>query len=321
MGVKYTNIHKIPLPLAVMLAHDEYEHREEQFTISVTGLLKSVRQIVLGSRDTSGDSVVDISSLLASTRGTALHDALERAWLSDRLPQTLAELGLPKKVIEQIRVNPTDGEHRPLDVFLEVRNEKKVGRWTITGKFDMSIEYTATDLKNTSVFKWSSDPEMYVKQLSIYKWLNPDLMKKPHGNILFWFNDFSVYSNNKPDYPPFSLAQKSYPLHTPSQTEAWIKTKLGQVDANWETPEAKLPFCTASELWQGKSEYKYFTKAGAKRATKVFASRAEAHTYMMAKGSGGEVREFKGKAKACTYCDVRLRCSQYKLLVSEGLAD
>lgn len=316
--MKYTNKHNIPLPLAVMLAHDDYDYNNDPYTLSATSLLKSTRQLVLGTRGIGESEPVDISTLIASTQGTALHDALEKAWLSPKLPETLKALGIPPAVIEQVRVNPTDGKAGRFDIFMEIRKDKKIGKWTISGKFDFIMEGTLHDLKNTSTFKWSGSHQDYVDQLSTYRWLNPDITDKALGRILFWFKDYSEWNNTKTAYPPFALVQKELSLRPPAQTEAWIKQKIHAIEKHMDTPEPKLPLCTTEELWQGKSKYKYFAKPDSTRASKVFDTMTEASSYMMGKGKG-RVVEAKGEAKACTYCNVRSGCSQYGALVQQGL--
>lgn len=315
--MKYTNKHNIPLPLAVMLVHDDYDHSEQEMALSVTSLLKSTRQIILGMRTSNVEQTMDVSELLAATQGTALHDALEKAWLSPKLPETLKALGLPKKIAEGIRVNPTEGS-TPLDIYLEKRTSKKVGNWTISGKFDFVMEGKPMDLKNTSTFKWNASHEDYVLQMSLYKWLNPEIMNKPVGQILFWFKDYSSFSANKAGYPPFPLVGKEMQLMSEFETQSWVTRKLQQLDRYIAQPENELPLCTEKELWQSTSSFKYYASPTSKRATKVCATYAEAYSYMLSKGKG-EVREIPAEPKACGYCPARMGCSQYSSMVQQGL--
>ena len=312
---KFTNKHNIPLPLAVLLASDDYDHNPDPYTISVTSLLKSVRQIVLGSRTPASEQEMDVSDLIASTQGTALHDAMERAWLSPKLPEVLMSLGLPKKVAEGIRVNPTEGS-TPLDVFLERRTDKKVGNWTVSGKFDFIMEGKPMDLKNTSTFSWNKDPKDYILQLSLYRWLNPDITNKDLGQIMYWFKDFSSYS--KGDYPPFPIVGKEFQLMSPAETQQWVTQKLALVDRYIDQPEPELPLCTQQELWQNDPTFKYYASPSAKRASKNFTTYAEAYNFMLSKGKG-EVREVKSEPRACNFCPARLGCSQYGSMVQQGI--
>ena len=95
---QYTNNTGIPLALCVLFVNDLYDHSSEPNIISVTTLLDSVRQIILGMRAT-GEGTKDVSDMVASCYGTALHSALEQAWLNPY--KALEELGYPKAIVEK----------------------------------------------------------------------------------------------------------------------------------------------------------------------------------------------------------------------------
>ena len=86
----YSNLTNLPLPIAAWLAHDTYDR--EAAGISATTLMKPTRQIILSKRLPPGEGITDISGMIKSRIGTAIHDAIERAWISEALPQTLTNL-------------------------------------------------------------------------------------------------------------------------------------------------------------------------------------------------------------------------------------
>ena len=47
---KYNNINQVPVSMAVWLAHDEYDHNDDPNHISVTGLIKPTKQLILAGR-------------------------------------------------------------------------------------------------------------------------------------------------------------------------------------------------------------------------------------------------------------------------------
>ena len=67
MTQRYTNQFNISLPLAVFLATDDYDY--EPNVISVTSLLKPVRQLVLSKRVKPDEALVDISGLVSARMG------------------------------------------------------------------------------------------------------------------------------------------------------------------------------------------------------------------------------------------------------------
>ncbi len=91
--MKLTNKFNVPLSLAIWLAHDEYQHSDDPKVISATGLLKPLKSLILSQQCTSGE--VDISELINSRMGTAIHTAIEHAWSSKTLLATMDNLGLP----------------------------------------------------------------------------------------------------------------------------------------------------------------------------------------------------------------------------------
>ena len=79
MSQRYSNQFNIPLPLAVFLATADYDF--EPNVISATSLMKSTRQLVLSKRVKPSESMIDIAGLVSSRMGSAIHAAIEAAWL------------------------------------------------------------------------------------------------------------------------------------------------------------------------------------------------------------------------------------------------
>ena len=90
--MRLTNLNNIPLPLAVWLATSNYDGNKAPNEISVTTLMKPLKQIILSKRVNKDDLCLDVSSLAASTIGTALHDSIEQAWLNPN--DALTRLGI-----------------------------------------------------------------------------------------------------------------------------------------------------------------------------------------------------------------------------------
>ena len=174
--MKYANTSSVPLSLAVFLASDFYDHDQDENTISATALIKPLRQIVLSARVPEDMTPVDLVNMVPSRMGTAIHDAIERSWkLNYRMALRL--LGYPNHVIEKIRINPkpeelTDGL---IPIYMEQRAHKKVGKFTISGKYDFIGDGRVEDFKSTSTYTAmnNTNDEKYIWQGSIYRWLNP----------------------------------------------------------------------------------------------------------------------------------------------------
>jgi len=322
MARKYTNSKGVSLPIALWLANDEYDHDERKNVLSVSSLLKSNRQIILTSRLAPGEGMEDVSALVASRLGTAIHDAIERAWVSNYV-NSMAALGYPKRVIEQLRINPTEVGVGEIPIYLEQRKEKVVGNWIISGKYDLICDGYIMDVKSTGVSTYLKGykDEDYILQCSLYRWLNQDKVTRDHLKVQFIFKDWSLLaSRHTKDYPPLPILEYTLPLMSLYDTEQFLRKKLGDLNKYWGTPEPDLPLCTDKELWIRDIQWKHYASPDSKRATPkgTFDNKADAQTFLLNKGKG-LIKEVKSAPLACMYCKARSRCSQYAGFVKEGI--
>lgn len=321
---KLTNKHNLPLSLAVFLAADDYTGPSLDAgvkTISVTTLLKSTRQIVLGFR-LPEETFTDISDLVASRIGQAYHTAVEQAWLDAELMSSLEALNVPNSIRKRIRINPDPTTVTPTDIciYLEQRAEKKIRGWTVSGKFDLVVDGTIEDIKSTSTFTYLSQnkSEDFAMQGSMYKMLNPDIITSDHIQIDYIFTDWSAHMvNSKPGYPPLKVHAQKIPLHSVSQTQQFTETKLRELDRFMNVEEPKLPYCSDKELWRTKPIYQYFSTATSAKAGKNFDSLIDANNYLVSKNKG-YIKKKEGEVKACKYCNAFNLCTQKDKLIEAG---
>ena len=313
MGARrFTNNQNIPLPLAVWLTYHEYDFRGGKNRISATSLLKSTRQFILSSRVPLSERVNDIADFISSKMGSAFHDSIERAW-ENGYKEGLDALGYSQKQIDRVRINPTEPEAGTIPVHLELRGERKIGDWTVSGKFDMSIEGELYDTKSTSVYAYilGSKDQDYIKQGSIYRWIHPDILTGDHIHIQHIFTDYSkAMARQRSDYPPSKLMNYTLPLMSLDETEEFVGNKIKEIEHYFDKPEEELPFCTDKELWRSEASFKYYAnpeKMG--KATKVFDTLAEANAHLAEKGKG-VVLTFPGQVRACAYCPGFVKCTQ-----------
>lgn len=316
--MKYTNKNNLPFALAVMLATDKYKHSSDPKTIGVTTLMGSPRSVILTKRIPAHEQTVDISQLLASRMGTALHDALEAAWLNPELNDVLESLGIPARVRDKVRVNPEKHDPDMINIYLELRTEKKINGWTVTGQLDLVINGRLKDLKSTGTFKFNKENIEFVQQLSIYKWLNPEIVFDEEGDILFWFKDWNKFSALKADYPSQPLVEQPYTLLPLATAEAYVAKKLALLDEHENTPMADLPRCTRTELWQAPPKYNYYGSPENVKASKSFDNLIEANNWKLGKGKG-LIRVIEAEPTKCMWCAASRTCDQAKGYVAQGI--
>jgi hypothetical protein len=323
MKIKFTNKNNVTFPLACFLAHTDYDLISKPNVISVTSLLKPIRQIILQEQYPNLTTEIDLMGMAPSTMGSAMHMWLEIALNSpETRNKALAALGM-ENLQNTLVCNPDPTEEpdkENITIYTEKRETKEIDNITISGKFDLVLGNQIYDLKTSSVWGkiFNSNIEKYRQQLSIYRWLNPKLIKNPEGIILYWFTDWSASAaKQKKDYPQLRCESEGLTLMTLNQTEEFIREKLNGIKEFKDKPQSELPLCSTEELWQTQTKYKFYKNPNAKRATKVFNTAGDA--YARQAKDGGIVREVQGEAKACKWCPVVTICEQAKALENQGL--
>jgi len=331
----YTNKNNYGMSIAVWLASDTYDqHIGEKPYISATALLKPIRIIVLSKRIAAmaGTDIavepMDIDRLVASSMGTALHDNIETAW-KQNYRQGLRNLGIDSNTINLVRINPTDLELSQypdtIPVYIEQRVTKEINGYIIGGKYDFIGDGTLEDFKSMGVYsflKGDKDDEQR-KQGSIYRWLNPDIIKKDYMLIQHLLTDWSKLDamiKKGKGYPQKRIMSKKLQLMSLEDTEAWILDRLNTIISLDHVPEAELPECTKEELWQDDTIYKYYKNPlSTKRSTGNYDNSTEAFARLHTDGDVGIVKEIHGKIKRCGYCPAFEICTQKDAYKEQGI--
>ena len=324
---RFANVGEVPLALAVFLASDNYDYSSDPNEISATTIMKPLRQVVLPPRIPEGQGLVNLSSMLKSRMGAAIHDAIEKAW-TNNYRQALEALGIPKRVIDLVRINPEDAElmEDDIPVYLEQRLKRRLGKWVITGKFDFIGEGKVQDFKSTTVFTYKNqvNAAKYVQQGSIYRWLDPKKITKDSMEIHYIFTDWKAgFANQDPTYPKKPFLTQKFNLMPLAETEQFLSKRLALIEAYMEAPEEEIPECSDEELWRSPPSFKYYKdKANihvpGKRSSRNFDTYQEAVIHMADKGGIGGIKEVPGQVTACKYCPSFAICTQKDRLIASG---
>lgn len=315
----------IPLSMAVWLANDDYDYDPDPHTVSVTTLLKPTKSVILASRITKMPDG-DISNVIKSSLGTAVHNDIENVW-NNRKKREIAmlKLGYPKSLVERIIVNPDPNAMMPsnaVPIYMERRSKRKIGKWTISGKFDFVVEDTVTDFKTTSTYKYvsQSGAEEYRQQGSIYKWLNPEIIKADHLTIEYLFTDWMQgKADTDKNYPQCQIISQKFTTMSSDEVEKFISSKLKLLEMYEHSKQADIPACTPEELWQRPNTWKYYKNPNStKRSTKNFDNPADANARLLADGSVGIVTLVEGAVLRCKYCNAISNCKQAESYIALG---
>lgn len=319
-----TNNTGIPISMAVWLAMDEYSHTSAPYTISATSLLKPIREVVLARQNMTAPTIEDISTKVASRIGSDLHAGLEKAWIT-HYESSLTALGYPANMIKNIKINPKKEDIGPdtIPIYVEGRTEKKVGKWTVTGQYDLVIEGRLEDFKSTGTYSYvmQSNADKYIQQGSIYRWLNPDIITSDVMAIQYIFTDWNMLESIKnPKYPKSKLLEQQFQLMPIQETESFVSGIINTITLLEDKPQEELPTCTPDELWIKPSVFKYYKDPNkTARSTKNFDTSHEAQARLSKDGGVGIVKEVKGQVVKCKYCSVASLCTQAQGYVNTGL--
>lgn len=296
--VNVTNKLGLPEYLVDWLNHDSYDHNKAENTISATGLMKPVKISILTARHKE-KLEIDVSELIASRMGTAIHDSIERI--------STPNFSKEQRITRVLRVKEID--------------------FTVTGKYDVLQKngdgtVTIRDIKTTSVWAYifGGKDEDYRIQLSIYRWLLSQTEEVTSiAFIDFFFTDWqSMKAKTEANYPSQRLkAGYKVDLLSLEDTEKYIVERLTMFLDFRDVEDDDLPDCTPKELWAGVDTWA-LVKIGNKRATKICDSLADAEAYKNLHSSDLTIRLRPGKVKRCGYCPVHNHCSQHKRLVESG---
>lgn len=298
----YTNKKEVPVALAVMLATDNYDYDPTPNLISASSILKPLKSLIISKRIKVPP--IDIMDIYKARMGTAIHDAVEQAWKDPS--RAMALLGYPPELAESV----IESFHS------EIRTKRELGEFIISGKFDFCINGRIQDIKTTGTFGYTkgSNTEAYRKQLSIYKWLNPNIVTENEGDILYWFPDWKAYETYKPTYPRNPIMSKSLLLMP--DIEQWLIDRLDMYEMLSKSDN--LPDCTKEELMQDDSKWQYFPNPDRTlKASKNFDNYGDAVDWVDKKGKG-IILEKKGKPIYCKWCPARTACVQAEGYLDRG---
>lgn len=296
----YTNINGIDPLMMLWLVDDDYDHDERENSISATTILKPMRQILLGRKYKELEKKIDVSDLIARRIGQAIHSSIEKS-LSINLDKNLKKIGMTKP-----------------DITTEHRTTKEIDSFIISGKYDIVANRIVRDVKTTSVwsFIFGSKTKDVIKQLSIYKWLNPTEITADYGFVTYIFTDWSPIKAKQDTSYPKRIERQKVNLWSIIETENYIKDKLNSIQIHESVGD--IPLCSDEDLWREATKYKVYKTKASKRATKVFNDIYSAEKFRDKIGGGSFVKEFKGGVKRCKYCSYTEICTQYEDLLIKG---
>lgn len=281
--MQVTNVHNLPEPLVTLARREYYSKGAAQYSVTEIMSPPKIRRM----REKYDDQiVVDVSQMLWSLLGSALHVVMERG--------------------------ETAGWIQEERLFTEVDGV------TISGAIDLQEEgeggVTIYDYKYTSAWAVMQEKEEWAQQLNIYKWLVETVkQRKVVGlKICAMVRDYSKHDLREA-YPAAPICVIDVPLWDSVKTEMYIRERLemhreSKMRADFEED---LQNCSNEERWMSETTFAV-KREGRKTAIRVFKTIEEATD--LAEKEKGYVETRLGEPKRCTgdFCRVSQWCAQYQ---------
>jgi hypothetical protein len=281
--MQVTNVHNLPEPLVTLARREYYSKGAAQYSVTEIMSPPKIRRM----REKYDDQIVtDVSSMLWSLLGSALHVVMERG--------------------------ETSGWIKEERLFTEVDGV------TISGAIDLQEEgdggITIYDYKFTSAWAVMQEKEEWTQQLNIYKWLVETVkQRKVVGlKICALVRDYSKHDLREA-YPAAPICVVDVPLWDSVKTEMYIRERLemhreSKMRADFEED---LQNCSNEERWMSETTFAV-KREGRKTAIRVFKTIEEAND--LAEKEKGYVESRLGEPKRCTgdFCGVSQWCAQYQ---------
>lgn len=321
----YENRANLPLPIALFLAADDYNHDQE--VVSVTKFIKPIRELILTDRVEDTNVIIkdpDVLDMYKSRLGSATHARIESLWLNEEVrTKALEELGLPAKTINKIKVNPEEVGKGEIPAYFEKTGFKIFNGYEFRGTADYIFNHQLGDFKQTSTFSYNDKGKehKYMMQGSLYRWIMPDLIKADSMHIIEMYLDWVRFKavQDPVNYPPEQIVVKEIPLISVKETERYVKNKIKMIDELYDAPDDQLPECNDMELWRKPPIFKYYKNPDKRdRSSGNFNNYADALTKKHASGDVGIIVEVKSKVGACKFCAALPVCGQAKRYAMSG---
>ena len=279
--MQVTNVHNLPEPLVTLARREYYSKGAAQYSVTEIMSPPKIRRM----REKYDDQIVtDVSQMLWSLLGSALHVVMERG--------------------------ETSGWIKEERLFAEVDGV------SISGAIDLQEEgeggITIYDYKFTSAWAVMQEKEEWTQQLNIYKWLVETVkQRKVVGlKICAMVRDYSKHDLREA-YPAAPICVVDIPLWDSVKTEMYIRERLemhreSKMRADFEED---LQNCSNEERWMSETTFAV-KREGRKTAIRVFKTIEEATE--LAEKEKGYVETRLGEPKRCTgdFCGVSQWCAQ-----------
>lgn len=305
-GKVFTNNTKLSKEHAIFAAYHSTLYSgnpPREGKLSTTTIIGSVKQALMAIKYSSEEvGPEDVSNLIASAKGTAMHNGLTAA-----LQAYDSNYVCEKRIEREVEDWKISGEFDVLTPDKQIKDFKFVSNYNIKklieDKQALQPEWTLEDMytKAPTYFK-------YVAQLSIYRYLLNDQEVKMYGSILFSLNNGS-------DMGKYTIDQEvTFPLRPMEEVHEFLVDRVKQIKAHIAL--GTIPPCSDVERGYTPGEWKLSRVGSTGKEQTVRGSKcnsaAELSEFTRLNGRPGDKQIIiPPKYALCGYCKFKTVCDQY----------
>ena len=305
-GKVFTNNTKLSKEHAIFAAYHSTLYSgnpPREGKLSTTTIIGSVKQALMAIKYSSEETgPEDVSNLIASAKGTAMHNGLTAA-----LQAYDSNYVCEKRIEREVADWKISGEFDVLTPDKQIKDFKFVSNYNIKklieDKQALQPEWTLEDMytKAPTYFK-------YVAQLSIYRYLLNDPEVKMYGSILFSLNNGS-------DMGKYTIDQEvTFPLRPMEEVHEFLVDRVNQIKAH--IAAGTIPPCSDVERGYTPGEWKLSRVGSTGKEQTVRGSKcnsaAELSEFTRLNGRPGDKQIIiPAKYALCGYCKFKTVCDQY----------
>ena len=305
-GKVFTNNTKLSKEHAIFAAYHSTLYSgnpPREGKLSTTTIIGSVKQALMAIKYSSEETgPEDVSNLMASAKGTAMHNGLTAA-----LQAYDSNYVCEKRIEREVDDWKISGEFDVLTPDKQIKDFKFVSNYNIKklieDKQALQPEWTLEDMytKAPTYFK-------YVAQLSIYRYLLNDPEVKMYGSILFSLNNGS-------DMGKYTIDQEvTFPLRPMEEVHEFLVDRVKQIKAH--IAAGTIPPCSDVERGYTPGEWKLSRVGSTGKEQTVRGSKcnsaAELSDFIRLNGRPGDKSIIiPAKYALCGYCKFKTVCDQY----------
>ena len=302
---QFTNNHGTPFEMAVFAAYHSTLYSgnpPREGKLSTTTIIGPLRKAIYAILNPESVEPQDVQVLLASAKGTAMHEGMTRA-LTTLNSGYICEQRL-ERTINDWKIS---GEFDILTPDKQIKDLKFVSNYNIK-KLDEDRQKLTNEMTLEDMYEQTPTYFKYQAQLSIYYYLLNDPQVKPYGSILFSLNNGS-------DMGKYTIDQEvTFPLWPKEVTEEFIATRIELIKQH--LANGTLPDCSDSERGYIPAEFKLARVSPTNgsmttvRGSK-FSNESEFRAFIRKSGKPGDQEVIQpSKYVLCNFCNFASICTQ-----------